>query len=294
MKIVLISLANTYETVISQLESEGHSVLHITEKDGVYGGNSSAISTLETVISNFNPDIVVNNMPSVSLSNTSNFTYVANTQASADLELKKWETRQKAKELGFLLPTVLEECTMNTVSTAHTDTVFLKAKDVDPWHQSWKIPAGTDIATHNKHFPPSIPAFVEADVGHDIEGNCMFTMHNGSYTINKTTGYTGRGNEKVLSGKGDWKEGTEFKDLTSEQETAFLSLCTTWLNYAATLGGSYQGEICAGIKGTDVYWFEQNSRRSTYGSFVGTGQNWLDSLKSDSSKSSETRWDYNF
>jgi len=293
MRVFLISLSNTYEQVASALQVLGHTVFLQDELNGAYSGEEWGKSKVLSTIEEFNPDVVINNMPALFLPPSSNYTYIGNTQESANLELQKWSARQKAQELGFNLPSVLEECTMNTVSTNHSNTIFLKPKGLDPWHQAWKIPASTNISEHNNSFPEDIPAFVEEDIQHDIEGGCIFTMKEGSYTIVKTQGYTSRGDEKILDGSANWKDGG-IASLTLAQETLLLDACTTWLNYAATLGGTYEGEICTGIKGTDIYWFEQNSRRGTFATLTGSAQDWLDSLILNVSKASNISWDFNF
>jgi len=281
MKILIVSLPDTY----NGLDLSGHDVTYHTEGVHLPSANNYVASIADEY------DLVINNVPSIETPSNG----IGNTSASANLELCKWATRQKAEELGFLLPTVLEECTLNTVSTSHTNTVFLKPKDssLHRWHTCWKIPAGTDIENHNNNFPPNVPAYVEEDIQHDIEGGCIFTMREGSYTIVKTQGYTSRGDEKLFSGATPWKDGG-VGDLTSSQETLLIDACSTWLDYAATLGGTYEGEICVGIKGTDLYWFEQNSRRGTFGSLTGSGQDWLDSLRLDVTKASSISWDFNF
>lgn len=296
MKFVLLALPNVYEALVTQLESEGHVVKLITWA-AAYVGHDWARRDVEVEIATFAPDYVINNMPALVLLDTSNFTYIANTVASAELETNKWPTRQKAGELGFLLPTVLEECDINQISTSHTDTVFVKPKRGSETafpNQTWKVPKGM-CYKHNINFPSGMPVYVEQDLQQDYEGYCFFTMCNGEYTINQITGYTGTGNDKRIdSGGEEWGTNANFIDLTPTQYSNALSLCTTWLNYAATLGGRYQGELSFGVLGNDIYWYEQNSKRGTHGVFSGSGQDWLNSLLTDSSESTKTQWNYNF
>jgi len=274
-KILIVSYENCY----NGLSLSGHTVDYYSEflYDHSYRLAEVALDY----------DLVINNSPWLTTPSNG----VGNTPASARLETHKWETRTKAQELGFLLPEVLEECNMNTVSTSYTETVFLKPKEGFE-ACTYKIdPSRDDITWHNSQFPANIAAYVEKDLNHDIEGNCFFTMKDGEYKIQKVLGYTGTGEDKRLQ-KGFNTTGFNFTSLTSAQETAFIPLCTTWLDYAKTLGGTYQGEICAGIKGTDVYWFEQNSRRGMHIPFTGNSNNWLESLRSDLSKAGTDEWNY--
>lgn len=296
LRILFLSLSNTYEALIEQLHSEGHIVEQLTEHEGIFCSPPEIVTSLAVdKINRFYPNYVINNRPSLFLPPLStNSIVLGNTEASANLELKKWETRQKAAELGFLLPEVLEECTLSTVSTTHTNTVFLKPKGIDPWHTAWKIPAGTDITNHNNELAVDIPAYVEADVQHDMQVDCCFTMHEGSYAINSILATTSRGDEKILLGGSEsWVQGLEYVTLTQEQESIVTALFNNWLNYTATLGGTYQGCITTGLKGTEVYWYEQNSRKGTHTTFVGSGQDWLNSLTVDPSECSKTQWNYN-
>jgi hypothetical protein len=236
-------------------------------------------------------DLVINNSPWLTTPSNG----IGNTPASARLETHKWETRAKAEELGFLLPEVIEECNMDSLDTTHLETVFLKPKEGFEACVYKIDPSRDDITWHNSQFPANIPGYVERNLNHDIEGGCIFTMREGSYQIVKTQGYTSKGEEKRLAGSTDWKDDNGgVGALTSAQETLLLDACTTWLDYAATLGGTYEGEICTGIKGTDIYWFEQNSRRGTHGTLVGSWQDWLDSLTTDVTKASEISWEFNF
>lgn len=278
MKILIVSYPNCY----NGLSLSSHTV------DFYSGSIFSHSDRLADVAADY--DLVINNSPWLTTPSNG----VGNTAASARLETHKWETRAKAKELGFLLPEVLEECNMNAVSTSYTQPVFLKPKQ-DEMACVYKIdPSRDNIAWHNTQLR-AVPGYVEKDIEHDIEGGCIFTMREGSYHIVKTQGYTSKGEEKRLSGGVDWKDDRGgVGNLTSSQETLLLNACTTWLDYAKTLGGTYEGEICAGIKGTDIYWFEQNSRRGTHGTLSGSSQDWLDSLTSDVTKASKISWDFNF
>ena len=101
--------------------------------------------------------------------------------------------------------------------------------------KAWRIAAGESIDTHNALFPSDIPAYVEADLEHDIEAGCIFTMRDGSFQIVKTQGYTSRGEEKSLFRAVDWKD-AGVCNLTAEQDAAVRFIvyklvklcCSTW------------------------------------------------------------------
>ena len=289
MKILIFALENTYEAMVPLLEEEGHEVRLFSKcnKIPLLLGTSEGKAYVSQQITEFAPDLVINAVPSIVLPTSSDYTYLGNTTASARLETHKWETREKAAELGWSLPTVLEECDMTAMST-YDRTVYLKPKGLNPWNQAWKIAPGT---TYNAEFPSGTPAYVEESVDYEVEAFCFFTVSNGSYSITRMIGCSGYGHDKTMLSGSDWRVGkgdlTHF-ELTEAQQAAWLPKCTAWLDYIVTLGGNYEGSIEGLINSSsEVYWMEQNSRPSTYnnGSIPGTIQDWLDSLTTDPSKS---------
>ena len=289
MKILIFALENTYEPMVPLLEEEGHEVRLLSKcnKIPLLLGTSEGKAYVSQQITEFAPDLVINAVPSIVLPTSSDYTYLGNTTASARLETHKWETREKAAELGWSLPTVLEECDMTAMST-YDRTVYLKPKGLNPWNQAWKIAPGT---TYNAEFPSGTPAYVEESVDYEVEAFCFFTVSNGSYSITRMIGCSGYGHDKTMLSGSDWRIGkgdlTHF-ELTEAQQAAWLPKCTAWLDYIVTLGGNYEGSIEGLINSSsEVYWMEQNSRPSTYnnGSIPGTIQDWLDSLTTDPSKS---------
>ena len=290
MKILIFALENTYEAMVPRLEADGHEVRLFSKcnKIPLLLGTSEGKAYVSQQIAAFAPNLVINAVPSIVLPTSSDYTYLGNTTASAKLETYKWETREKAAELGWKLPPVLEECTMTTMST-YDKTVYLKPKGLNPWNQAWKVPPNT---TYNNEFDAAgITAFVEDSVDYAVEAFCFFTISNGSYSITRMLGCSGYGHDKTMTSDSDWKVGkgdlTHF-ELTNAQQAAWLPKCTAWLDYIVTLGGTYEGSI-GGLINSDneVYWMEQNSRPFTYnnGSIPGTIQDWIDSLTTDPSKS---------
>lgn len=294
MKFYFISMAYTYDDIISQMETDGHTVKQLTNLDfmELYCGRDYLTEWIENDIAAFSPDYVINNIPSIRLSASSDYTYLGNTIDSSNLDLEKWNSRSKAGELGWNLAEVLEECTMDSVSTSYTDTVFLKPKYWDDTHVSWKIPAGSDIAAHNLNFL-SFDAFVEKDIGLDREFVCDFIMADGSYHIYGIEAFDDFSESKVYGNYAkNWKDNTVKVSWTQAEEDAFKALCVKWLDFAATKGGNYEGDITGAIKNDEFYWFEQNCKKGPRGTFTGDYQDWLDTLKGDLTKASNYTWEY--
>jgi len=296
MKLMIFSTSSVYETLVSKLTLLGHEVELITPADlsTLFYGWPDAEEYAQRRIEAFQPTHILNNIPALSI--TSSATYIGNSTASARLETHRWETRQKANELGFLLPEVLEECTMDGISQTYTEDVYLKPKGWDTHHRSWKIPANTSHELHNSRFiGDSSPAFIEREVAHNLEAICMFTISNGSYNIQYMTGYIGGGNEKIFGAdEAAWKTNTRYEPLSSDLINSWETQCTRWLDYVVTLGGSYQGAIGAGVTDDGFYWYEQNSRRGTGVTFIGDANEWWESLTLDCSKASSSHWDISY
>lgn len=294
MKFYFISMAYTYDNIISQMESDGHTVKQVTNLDFIelYCGRDYLVEWIENDIVAFSPDYVINNIASLRLPPSSDYIYLGNNTASSNLELEKWNSRAKAGELGWSLAEVLEECTMKTVSTSHTDTVFLKPKYWDDTHVSWKIPAGTDIAAHNSNFGPD-DAYVEKDIGVEKEFVCYFIIANGQYSIYNIEAYDDYSEGKVYGGYAkNWKDITNKVLWTEAEESSYRALCETWLNYAAPLGGNYEGDITGALAGGNYYWFEQNCKSCSRGTFTGNYQDWLAALEGDLTKTTSYTWEY--
>ena len=289
MKVLILALEDTYESMVPLLENEGHEVRLLSKcnKVPLLFGTSEGKEYVSQQITEFAPDTVINAIPSIVLPTSSEYTYLGNTSASARLETHKWETREKAAQLGWNLPPVLEQCDMAAMST-YDRTVYLKPKGLNPWNQAWKVPPNT---TYNDQLPSGVPGFVEESIDYEVEVFCFFTISNGSYSITRMLGCSGYGHDKTMTSHSDWRVGkgdlTHF-ELTDAQAAAWLPKCTAWLDYIVTLGGTYEGSI-GGLIDSDneVYWMEQNSRPFTYnnGSIPGSIQDWIDSLTTDPNKS---------
>jgi hypothetical protein len=309
MKILIIALPTTIEYIVPLLEADGHDVLLLTGANDtiraqagpafapveLFNGDDDAIAYLGVEITRFAPNMVINMIPWIALPSSSDYTYIGNTTASARLETHKWETRTKAGELGWNLPTLLEECDMNAVAE-YDKTVYVKPKDECTSRQIFKLPTNSDsnaselfneIITNEGY---DVEAYVEDTVDYTVEAWCFFTISNGSYSIIRTLGCTGYGDDKLITAPTDWTSAGDFTyvDLTDTQQSAWVTKCEAWLDYAVTLGGNYEGSIGGAIDDdNEVYWFEHNSRSGTYnaGMLPGTAQDWIDGLTTDSTKS---------
>jgi hypothetical protein len=286
MKILIAALDQTYNFTVPLLEADGHEVRLLTHfnKVPLIVGRPEGKAYLIEQIAEFEPDTVINAIPSMVLPTSSEYTYLGNTEASSRLETHKWETREKAAELGWKLPVVLEECDMNAMS-AQSDITYLKPKGLATIASAIQVPANTTY----DYFEPNTPAFVEQDLDYEYAADCMFTVANGAYEITRIIGYSseGAGDEKLIEAGPDWTEVYTLVTLPTAAEDAFIVKCRAWLDYVVTLGGNYSGNIGGGITSSnEIYWFEQNSRPPNYcvAFREGTVQDWLDGLTTDPTK----------
>lgn len=299
MRILLIALPDTLENKVAPLEEDGHTVKLITGRGdlaingvGVYyplfEGDDVAVAHALREIDAFSPDLVINAISWLVLSPSDDYTYCGNTAASARLETHRWETKAKAQELGWSLPTVIQECKMNEVPE-YNKTVYVKEKYDSKAKQIFKHVTSSelfniDMTTNGL----TGDAYVEDSVDYAVEAWCYFTVCNGSYSIIRSIGATGYGDDKLLGGFSDWRlSQVRIYDLTESQSAAWLEKCNAWLAYVATLGGNYEGIIGGCItEENEVFWFEHGGRPETYnsGALPGTIQDWIDSLTVDSTK----------
>ena len=259
MRILLIALETTYNYLVPLLENEGHTVKLMTQSSDevfLYTGTQQERLFVLDQISKFNPDLVVNALTMLILHPSDNYTYIGNTEESAFLETEKWDTRNQAQGLGWVLPPVLEECNMNAMSTQNRD-VYLKAKNRNVFNQGLKVPANSTLNTTM----PSIAAYVEDLVNFEWQIMAQFTISQGSYSIRKIVGCTAgssAGGDKLIESNGNWKDYYTLFDLTEEQDALVRPKCEAWLAYAVTRGGNYEGFLEAGITADNtVYWLEQ-------------------------------------
>jgi hypothetical protein len=235
-------------------------------------------------------------MAGLLLPKSDSYTYFGNTEESSRLEMNKWETRQTVKSLGFdfLFPEVVAECNLDEM-TYFPYTTYLKSKGNDTFCQAWKVTPDTDLNYHNRvlqhHNRIKCPAYVERAVDFEVEGCCQFRIANGSYNLTSVQGIYGNpSGYKQLVGTSDWRDDTYMGDLTPDQHKVVTEKCGEWLEYAATLGGNYEGNIGTGITSDlDVYWFEHNSRQSMYSQFVGDADSWIDSFTKNTN---ENFWEF--
>lgn len=275
--VLIFSLENAVQGLAEALKADGYEV-----KVSTKGWAGWPLSKEDTE----GATIIYNNMVALEIPE-GDYLVISPSRAAARLELCKWETRWKAEKVGFKLPRVLAECSMKTERT-FTDTVYLKSKFQDSAHCAWKIPPGFSIPRLGY---PNMPGYIEEDIKPDMSAKCRFTIANGKYQIEHLSGHTYDGEDKFHDTIFlNWPELGEWVKLPDEKK--FLDLCTRWLDYAVTLGGNYSGEIEAGVKGDDIYWYEQNCRRISNGHFHGSGQTWLDSLTIDPAKALEVEWLY--
>jgi hypothetical protein len=294
MRLQIFSSWRIYDNIATFVENSGHQVDLVTQYSfgRLFYGQEDAHEFARQRIQQFQPTHVINNIPHLNLASP-DYVYIGNTEASARIETHKWDTRQKAQELGFLLPEVLEECPMNGMTQTYLEDVYLKPKYWDEQHRSWKILANTDHTLHNtKMEDNSAEGFIERDVQHDFEAICQFTICNNSYKIQHMIAYYGGGNEKI-HGADDtqWKEGTRYEEIPPSLLSSWESQCTRWLDYVCTLGGNYQGGMGAGVTDTGFHWYEQNCRKGTPGVFTGDFFEWWKSLTVSPSFATSSDWE---
>ncbi len=273
MKIFLIGVPTAYNYLVPLLQDQGHEAMLVEFRHPVQRQD------FLQQLSEFKPDVVVNGVPSFSVPESSDYTYLGTNWVSARLQHNKWETREKAGELGWKLPTVLEEC-VATKALNYDKTVYVKAKDSTTLEWVTKIePNTTEI-----FYEDDIPVFVEEDIRPYTHLCAFFTVSNKKYSITQTMIW--KEVEELVGGYA-LNYTIDKYSLTDEQLAIFLPKCQAWLDYIAPLGGSYEGWIEGALTANnELYWLGQFCRPdfSATGLEGGTAQDWLDSLMTDPAK----------
>ena len=286
MKIILIARKTTLDYLVPLFTDEGHTPVLLDS----YTHEDKA--DIQTKIDSEEPDYVVNALPGLLLDSSSEYKLLQNTQASMDLEIKRYETKQEAVKRGFKYIRELDADCSGFIQELD-EPQYIKPKEgvyevvkVDP--NTHPIDVYSFCAFHKTDY------YIEKELEYDVEAWCFFTVSNGQYSIIRHIGGTGCGDSKLVNNTGtmseiidDWREGITLHDLTDDQETVFINQCKKWLDYVVTLGGNYEGCIGGYIKGNDVYWSEQNSRpgMQNIGMLPSTAMNWLNGLETDPSLS---------
>jgi hypothetical protein len=286
MKIVLIARRTTLDYLVPLFTAEGHTPIlfdSYTHEDK---------TKIQTRINTEAPDYVVNALPGLLLDSSSEYKLLQNTQASSDLEVKRYETKYEAYKRGFKIIDELES-NNNGYLIERDEVQYIKPHE--GVYEVVKVNANTN-PIHAYPFCAfwDTPYSIEKELDYDVEAWCFFTISNGEYSIIRHIGGTGCGDSKLVNHQGstkeaidDWRVGITLHDLTNDQKTVFINKCKDWLDYIVTLGGNYEGCIGGYIKGSDVYWSEQNSRpgMQNIGMLPGTAMNWLNGLETDPSLS---------
>ena len=112
MKILIIALDQTYNFTVPLLEADGHEVLLLTHFDKIplISGTPEGKAYVLEQIAEFQPDTVINAIPSIVLPTSSDYTYLGNTEASSRLETHKWENLLKTKRTKYFSKCYSSSC----------------------------------------------------------------------------------------------------------------------------------------------------------------------------------------
>lgn len=280
MRILLIGLPTSYCYIVPTLESEGHDVLYYDGMaDYLYltSGSQEVHAKVETLIEEFQPTHIINGVPKLVIPE-GDYMCLGNTAESARFETDKGYARSQALDLGWKLPPLLADCLNTEINELPNQTLYVKPKNDTTDRTTFKIPAGTPRSDVVSLSPYEV--LVEASQAYDVEVWAYFTIADGQFSINRTIGVTGYGNDKLIGSAGDWRDFTAV-DLTEEQDTKYRELCSSILSVLATKGGNFEGNVGGCIDSDlDCYFFEINCRPETHNTntLPSTATNWVQSL----------------
>ena len=196
--------------------------------------------------------------------------YIGLTKESSWLECRKLWTREHIEKLGVKLPKLLSElelpCVVKPVRTSNiagdSASIVLTEK-----HRQWVIEKQPDY-------------YIEEYISDNIETNVEFVISGGRWSIYHHQQVMGEDEAKMAGGFTHWTRFAGYGKLSDKHRDLTLENAKTILDWAATLGGDYLGQITGLIKDGEWYFCEINVRPEQSNSlpYFITGDEWLDAM----------------
>ena len=202
------------------------------------------------------------------------YDYIGLTREAGWLECRKWWTRTKLEKLGIRLPKLLDEVTVPCVvkpiqTSGNNDSAAIVLKEN---HVDW-VRRVLDV-------DPSFEYYIEEYISDAIETNVEFVVSGGKWSIYHHQQVLGEDTAKVAGGFTHWTRFAGYHRLSDDNRELALENAKTILDWAATLGGDYLGQITGLVKDGKWYFCEINSRPEQSNSlpYFITGDEWLEAM----------------
>jgi hypothetical protein len=237
--------------------------------------HTSRQSYLEWFLSDNQIDTILYMSPYVNIPDNWNIDVIGLNERSAHLETRKLWCRRQIGKLGVKLPVLLDDIQVPCVvkpNKTHHDAVYCTFVVLDStaeqYVQDWWIPKGH-------------PYYVEEYLD-GTEVNIEFVVSGGKWSIQHCQESTGENVAKIAGNYSHFAKYVQYGELSDDNRELCIENATKILDWVATLGGQFQGQITGMIKDGEWYFLEINSRLATPNSlpiFV-RGDEYLESLSS--------------
>ena len=302
MNILFIDFESQFTGVAKTFIDAGHSVWNtapVTEYEKSLGiqnlGTKSWSQTdyqhlLDAITAN-SIDTIINGMPHTAWLRSvvsPNVTYLGPTEEAAGMELNRFITKNAVSSAAGInvSPTLYEGTTDNIaegLTTIVERPVIFKPKSAR--HSAIIIKEGDDKTiidrlTSKAPFDYYLERFIPNMV---MEAMACFTIGNGQWAIEHTQLMKGDEGKSARS-KAMWARDTTYQKLPANAQASFDAFASTWLAWAASKGGNYQGVLYGGIDSSNKVWYIECSARPTAPAVIpvlATAEQYLEGLKSD-------------
>jgi len=221
-------------------------------------------------------DTIINSWPKFTVPNEwkRDLDYIGLSEESAWLECRKWWTRQHIDELGVKLPKLLDKvtapCVVKPIQTSGNNdsaSIVLNQNHVD-----W-VGRLLDV-------DPAFDYYIEEYISDNIETNVEFVVSGGKWSIYHHQQVMGEDDAKIAGNFTHWTRFAGYKKLSGKNLEITLDNAKVILDWVATLGGDYLGQITGLIKDGEWYFCEINSRPEQSNSlpYFITGDEWLEAM----------------
>jgi len=270
----LIALAKDGHTVFMTTSEENFPTAYyesfgITTVDSV---TSSRDSLLQQFIVSNKIDTVINQNPNRDVHNSlfRDLDYIGISLLSGHLESRKVWCRKNVGDLGVKLPRLLDNieipCVIKPCKTLNkklgrirNTVVLLDERNVKYLDE---------------------PYYIEEYLSGCIETNVEFVVSGGKWSIQHCQQALGEESSKIAGNLRHWTKTASYAKLSDVNRSLTIDNATKILDWVATLGGSFQGQLTGLIKNNEWYFCEINSRPAQCNSLpiFCTGDEYLESM----------------
>ena len=203
--------------------------------------------------------------------------YIGLSTLGCHLETRKLWCRRQVGKLGVKLPRLLDTvetpCVIKPKKTTNNmGTVSCTYVVLGEYGKEW-------VRTNPS--PASIQScYIEEYISNAIETNVEFVVSGGKWSIQHCQQTMGEEVSKLVGRTTHWTNQASYAKLTGENRDLTIENATKILDWVATLGGSFQGQLTGLIKNGEWYFSEINSRLAVSNSLpiFCTGDEYLRSM----------------